>query len=86
MANIKSAIKRARQNIKRNSLKNSQRSFTRTAIKSVRSAIDSGDKNAAIEAFKKAEKILDTMANKKVIHSNKASRTKSRLSKKIKTL
>tara|TARA_B100001750_G_C15136037_1_gene412240 strand:- start:316 stop:576 length:261 start_codon:yes stop_codon:yes gene_type:complete len=86
MANIKSAIKRARQNIKRNSLKNSQRSLTRTAIKSVRSAIDSGDKNAAIEAFKKAEKILDTMANKKVIHSNKASRTKSRLSKKIKTL
>ena len=61
-------------------------SLTRTAIKSVRSAIDSGDKNAAIEAFKKAEKILDTMANKKVIHSNKASRTKSRLSKKIKTL
>ena len=86
MANIKSEIKRARQNIKRNSLKNSQRSLTRTAIKSVRSAIDSGDKNAAIEAFKKAEKILDTMANKKVIHSNKASRTKSRLSKKIKTL
>ena len=86
MANIKSAIKRARQNIKRNSLKNSQRSLTRTAIKSVRSAIDSVDKNAAIEAFKKAEKILDTMANKKVIHSNKASRTKSRLSKKIKTL
>ena len=86
MANIKSAIKRARQNIKRNYLKNSQRSLTRTAIKSVRSAIDSGDKNAAIEAFKKAEKILDTMANKKVIHSNKASRTKSRLSKKIKTL
>ena len=86
MANIKSAIKRARQNIKRNSLKNSQRSLTRTAIKSVRSAIDLGDKNAAIEAFKKAEKILDTMANKKVIHSNKASRTKSRLSKKIKTL
>ena len=86
MANIKSAIKRARQNIKRNSLKNSQRSLTRTAIKSVRSAIDSGDKNAAIEAFKKAEKILDTMANKKVIHSNIASRTKSRLSKKIKTL
>ena len=40
----------------------------------------------AFNAFKKAEKALDKMANKKVIHANKASRTKSRLSKKIKSL
>ena len=58
---IKSALKRARQNPKRNSLKSSQRALTRTAV-------------------------LDTMANKKVIHANKASRTKSRLNKKIKSL
>ena len=49
-------------------------------------ASDSGDKQSASDAFKKAEKVLDTMANKKVIHANKASRTKSRLSKRIKSL
>lgn len=86
MANIKSAIKRAKQNTKRNALKSSQRALTRTAVKAVGSAITSGDKAAASEAFRKAEKILDTMANKKVIHANKASRTKSRLNKKIKSL
>tara|TARA_B100001013_G_C24507572_1_gene401704 strand:+ start:272 stop:532 length:261 start_codon:yes stop_codon:yes gene_type:complete len=86
MANIKSAIKRARQNQKRNILKSSQRALTRTAVKAVRFAIASGDKPLAEEAFKKAEKVLDVMANKKVIHANKASRTKSRLNKEIKSL
>jgi len=83
---IKSALKRSKQNTKRNALKSSQRALTRTAVKAVNTAIDSGDKKSASEAFKNAEKILDTMANKKVIHTNKASRTKSRLSKRIKSL
>ena len=83
---IKSALKRAKQNTKRNALKSSQRALTRTAVKAVNTAIDSGDKQSASEVFKKAEKVLDTMANKKVIHANKASRTKSRLSKRIKSL
>ena len=86
MANIKSAIKRARQNPKRNALKSSQRAKTRSAFKAVNIAIESKDKELAKSAFLKAEKILDTMANKKVIHQNKASRTKSRLSQKIKSL
>ena len=86
MANIKSAIKRARQNVKRNALKSSQRAATRTAIKAVLSAIDENDKDTAKTALAKAEKTLDTMASKKVIKKNKASRTKSRLSKKVKAL
>ena len=86
MANIKSAKKRAKQNKVRNTLKSSQRSKTRTAIKAVESAIESGDKSVAAEAYKSAVKTLDTMANKKVLHKNKASRTKSRLNKKIKAL
>ena len=86
MANIKSAIKRARQNLKRNALKSSQRAATRTAIKAVLSAIDQNDKDTAKTALAKAEKTLDTMASKKVIKKNKASRTKSRLSKKVKAL
>ena len=86
MANIKSSIKRARQNKKRNLQKSSQRALARTAVKTVEFAVTEGDKKTASEAFKKAEKILDNMANKKVIHANKASRTKSRLNKKIKLL
>ena len=86
MANIKSAIKRARQNPKRNALKSSQRAATRTAIKAVLSAIDENDKDTAKTALAKAEKTLDTMASKKVIKKNKAPRTKSRLSKKVKAL
>jgi small subunit ribosomal protein S20 len=86
MANIKSSIKRARQNITRNVHKSAQRSETRTAIKAVDTAIEAKDKELAKEALGKAEKILDTMANKKVIHKNKASRTKSRLNKKVKAL
>ena len=86
MANIKSAIKRARQNKKRNFQKSSQRALARTTVKAVESAISSEDKKAASEAFKTSEKVLDTMANKKVIHANKASRIKSRLNKKIKSL
>ena len=65
MANIKSAIKRARQNPKRNALKSSQRAATRTAIKAVLSAIDENDKDTAKTALAKAEKTLDTMASKK---------------------
>ena len=86
MANIKSTIKRARQNVKRNALKSSQRAKTRTAIKAVDNAIEAKDKNLAKEAFSNAEKTLDSMAGKKVITRNKASRTKSRLNKKIKAL
>ena len=86
MANIKSAIKRARQNVKRNTLKSSQRAKTRTAVKAVDNAIEAKDKNLAKEAFSNAEKTLDSMAGKKVITRNKASRTKSRLNKKIKAL
>jgi|TARA_B110000263_G_scaffold240030_1_gene242848 small subunit ribosomal protein S20 len=86
MANIKSAIKRARQNTKRNELKSSQRAVTRTAIKKVENAIASADKDAAINAFKNVEKTLDSMANKGVLHKNKAARTKSRLNKQVKAL
>ena len=86
MANIKSAIKRARQNVKRNALKSSQRASTRTAVKAVLGAIEENDKESAKTALAAAERTLDAMAGKKVISKNKASRTKSRLSKKIKSL
>ena len=51
-----------------------------------RNLIEENNKDAAKEALINAEKTLDSMAGKKVITKNKASRTKSRLSKKVKAL
>ena len=62
MANIKSAIKRAKQNAKRNILKSSQRSAVRTAVKSVENAVLKKDKKIASEALLEANKVLDRMA------------------------
>ena len=86
MANSKQAIKRARQNSDRNKLRHAQRSVVRTAVKAVKADIDANDKAKANDSFKKAQKIIDTAASKKVIHKNAAARTKSRLSKAIKNL
>jgi small subunit ribosomal protein S20 len=86
MANSKQAIKRARQNSDRYKLRHAQRSIVRTAVKAVKADIDANDKAKANDSFKKAQKIIDTAAGKKVIHKNAAARTKSRLSKAIKNL
>ena len=86
MANSKQAIKRARQNSDRYKLRHAHRSVVRTAIKAVRADIETQDKTKATESFKKAQKVIDTAASKKVIHKNAAARTKSRLSKAIKEL
>jgi small subunit ribosomal protein S20 len=52
----------------------------------VRQAIESGDKAAAQGVFLQSVSVLDRIADKKIIHKNKASRTKSRLSAQIKAL
>ena len=83
MANSKSAEKRARQNKKRYELKHAQRSMMRTAVKRVEKAVETKDKNKK-ETFKATQAVLDNLANKGVIHKNKAARLKSRLNKKIK--
>tara|TARA_Y100001968_G_scaffold73940_1_gene65364 strand:+ start:1268 stop:1525 length:258 start_codon:yes stop_codon:yes gene_type:complete len=84
MANSKSAEKRARQNKSRYELKHAQRSVVRTAMKNVNKAVESKD-NKLGDVFKNAQSIVDNMANKGVIHKNKAARIKSRLSKKVKS-
>ena len=86
MANIQSAKKRARQTIVKNELKSSQRASVRTAIKSVEQAIEAKDKDKAASLFIKTQKLIDKMANKKVITKNSASRQKSRLNKNIKLI
>jgi small subunit ribosomal protein S20 len=86
MANTAQARKRARQSVARNSHNSSLRSMFRTAIKRVRSAIESGDKAAAAEVLQKATSVIDRVADKNIIHKNKAARHKSRLSAAIKSL
>ena len=84
MANSKSAEKRARQNISRYELKHAQRSVVRTAMKNVNKAVETKDTKIG-DIFKNAQSVVDNMANKGVIHKNKAARIKSRLNKKVKS-
>lgn len=86
MANIKSAIKRARQNIKLRQHNASARSMYRTFVKNVIKAVEVGNKEAAHLAFSKAQPIIDKAASKGLIHKNKASRIKSRLSARVKAM
>ena len=86
MANSKQSIKRARHNAGRYKLKHSQRSQARTAVKAVKNAVVEKDKEAAIALLKKAQKVLDSTAAKKVIHKNAAARTKSRLTAAVKKI
>ena len=84
MANIKSAVKRARQNTKLRQRNNSARSMFRTFVKHVVKAVELKDKEAATKAFSVAQPVIDRAVTKGLIHINKASRIKSRLSKIIK--
>ncbi len=79
MANIKSAIKRARQNVKVRQHNASARSMYRTFVKNVLKAVETGDKAAANAAYAKAQPIIDKAAGKGLLHKNKAARIKSRL-------
>jgi small subunit ribosomal protein S20 len=86
VANIKSAIKRARQNVKRRKHNASARSMYRTYIKNVLKAIEAGDKEVARAAFLKAQSVVDKAAGKNLLHKNKASRIKSRLNARVKAM
>ncbi|SDI14148.1 30S ribosomal protein S20 [Nitrosomonas sp. Nm132] len=86
MANTAQAKKRARQTVMRREQNFSLRSRMRTAIKSVRKAIESRDKDLAKAVFSKSTSILDAIADKGIIHKNKAARHKSRLAKSIKAM
>ncbi len=86
MANIKSAIKRNRQNEKRREHNRVYRGSARTFVRKALLTIESGDVEASREATMVAVKALDKAAQKGVIHKNNASRRKSRLMKKLAAL
>ena len=86
MANSPQSKKRARQAVKRRAHTASLRSMVRTYIKKVVAAIASGDVEQAKAAYKEATPVIDRMADKGIIHKNKAARHKSRLNAQIKAL
>jgi small subunit ribosomal protein S20 len=81
---IASGRKRVRQDVKINAANSALRSKFRTAIKGVLKAVKAGDKAQASDAFKTAQRVIDSIADKGIFHKNKAARHKSRLSAKIK--
>ena len=86
MANTAQARKRARQNDSQRAHNASLKSAFRTAIKKIVKAIQGGDKKLAKEAFDQNISIIDRIADKKIVHNNKAARHKSRLNSAIKSL
>lgn len=86
MANSAGSKKRARQAEKRRQHNASLRSMTRTYLKKVVTAIESGDKEAAQSAFSAAAPALDKAVSKGIFHKNKVARHKSRLNAQIKAL
>ena len=83
MANHKSALKRIRSNEKKRVINKYQHKTTRNAIKAIRMATDKTEAQAKLnEVFS----MLDKLAKKNIIHSNKASNLKSRLTKHVASL
>jgi small subunit ribosomal protein S20 len=81
LANIKSAIKRARQNEKRRVRNRIYHSSSRTYIKKARRLIEAGDLDQAQVEVAAAVQSLDQAAQKGIIHKKNAARRKSRLIK-----
>ena len=86
MANTKSAEKRILQNEKARLRNRAHRSRMRTAIKKLRSTIESGDAAQAQALLPETLSIIDATAQKRVIHANTASRYKSRLTRTVAAL
>ena len=86
MANSAQARKRARQAEATRKRNASLKSALRTAVKKVKKAIAAGDKAAATRHCSESQAVIDRIADKKIVHKNMASRTKSRLAQAIRAL
>jgi len=86
MANHYSALKRARQTVKRTARNRANTSRLRTALRSFRETLAKGDKQSAEQLFRETVSALDKAIQKGTIHENTASRYKSRLSARLSAL
>jgi small subunit ribosomal protein S20 len=86
MANTAQARKRARQTETMRLHNAGLKSTLRTAVKKVKKAISAGDKAMAARTLQESQAVIDRIADKKIVHKNLASRTKSRLAQAIKAM
>jgi small subunit ribosomal protein S20 len=86
LANIKSAIKRAKTNELHRVHRAAQKSSMRTALKHFLIAINKNDKEQATSLLQTATRTLDKAVTKGLIHKNAAARKKSRLTQKLQAL
>jgi small subunit ribosomal protein S20 len=86
VANIKSQIKRNKQNEKRHQRNKAVKSGLKTAVRKFREAADAGDKDEAVKLGRDASRLLDKAASKGVIHKNQAANRKSAIGKRASSL
>jgi small subunit ribosomal protein S20 len=86
VANIKSQIKRNRQNELAHERNKAVKTGLRSAVRKFRELAEAGDKDAAVAAGADAAKKLDKAASKGVIHKNQAANRKSSIHKKAASL
>ena len=86
MANIKSQIKRIRQNERRRLRNKAVKSALKTAIRRFREAADAGRTDEAIALMRRACRSLDKAVSKGVIHRNQAANRKSAIARRAAAL
>ena len=86
MANIKSARKRARQALVRRDHNMALRTRVRSAIKDVKKALATGNKDQAAKELRDAQGVIDRVVAKGILHRNAGDRHKSRLAQAVKGL
>jgi small subunit ribosomal protein S20 len=86
VANIKSQIKRNKQNEKARLRNKAVKSELKTSVRKFREAADAGDAEAALTAMRAASIKLDKAASKGVIHKNQAANRKSAIAKRVEQL
>jgi small subunit ribosomal protein S20 len=86
LANIKSAIKRAKKSVQQRNRNMALRSKLRTAIKQTQQVIAAGDTESATKSFQATQSVIDKMVTKGIIKKNRASGYKSKLNASLKSL
>jgi small subunit ribosomal protein S20 len=86
VANIKSQIKRNKQNEKRRLRNKAVKSSLKTAVRKFHESAASGDAETAQALLRDASRKLDQAASKGVIHANQAANRKSAIAKRFATL
>ncbi|MBC8288357.1 MAG: 30S ribosomal protein S20 [Nitrospinae bacterium] len=81
MANHKSALKRNRQNLKKNERNKGYRTLVKTLSKKVRVEAEAGNKDQAQKELKVAEKVIAKVGGKGILHARAASRKISSLTR-----